>query len=283
MSRDLFLKRLEQGLATLPASERNDIIRDYTAHFAEAAAEGRSEHETAQALGEPEALASEYLRDRPHAGADGHMPLFVRIKRLLRMVKPISPAHFTERELPWSPTGSMSISVPCEVHWRPAPEARAVIHGDAWVIEHLRLTDQSLASRMDWPFARNRRLRLELEGPAIGQWHLLGSGALHLHDIAQKDLQLSVTGSGDIFASGTADNMVLNITGTGEIDLGTLTSKTATVTVIGMGDATVAPTEAAVLTIEGHGDIKLLSEPERLETNITGGGDIRLADGSWRR
>ncbi|WP_217578897.1 DUF1700 domain-containing protein [Mesorhizobium sp. GbtcB19] len=57
MTRDAFLQTLRQGLAGLPAHEIDDIVGDYSAHFADAS--GRSEAEVAAALGDPARLARE--------------------------------------------------------------------------------------------------------------------------------------------------------------------------------------------------------------------------------
>ena len=57
MTRDAFLQTLRQGLAGLPAHEIDDIVGDYSAHFADAS--GRGEAEVAAALGDPARLARE--------------------------------------------------------------------------------------------------------------------------------------------------------------------------------------------------------------------------------
>lgn len=57
--KDTFLKRLKKGLAGLPPAEVEEIVADYAAHFAGAEAEGRSEAEVADALGDPARIARE--------------------------------------------------------------------------------------------------------------------------------------------------------------------------------------------------------------------------------
>ena len=59
MTRQAFLARLREGLRGLPAQTVADVISDYEAHFADGAAEGRSEAEVAAALGNPDRLARE--------------------------------------------------------------------------------------------------------------------------------------------------------------------------------------------------------------------------------
>lgn len=59
MTRDEFLRRLRRGLDGVPQAAADDILGDYEAHFAAASAEGRSDAEVAEALGDPARLARE--------------------------------------------------------------------------------------------------------------------------------------------------------------------------------------------------------------------------------
>lgn len=63
MSKDAFLRRLKQGLAGLPPEEIEEIVADYSDHFAESNAHGRSEAEVAAALGDPARIARELRAD----------------------------------------------------------------------------------------------------------------------------------------------------------------------------------------------------------------------------
>lgn len=63
MSKDAFLRRLKQGLAGLSPEEVEEILADYSAHFAESNAHGRSEAEVAAALGDPARIARELRAD----------------------------------------------------------------------------------------------------------------------------------------------------------------------------------------------------------------------------
>ena len=63
MTRNEFIRRLKRGLSGLPAADQDEVVADYEAHFDAGAAEGRSDVEVAEALGNPSRLARE-LRDR---------------------------------------------------------------------------------------------------------------------------------------------------------------------------------------------------------------------------
>ena len=60
MNSEQFLFELRAALRGIPLPEVEDILADYRAHFAEAAATGRSEQEVAEALGNPRQIAKEW-------------------------------------------------------------------------------------------------------------------------------------------------------------------------------------------------------------------------------
>ncbi len=277
-----FLKQLGSHLKNLPSGEADEILADYRNHFEEAVARGRSEEETAAALGDPKWLAQEHLRDKAEDTQHPKSGLSSFIERLLRLGQP-NPKRadgIVERDMGWKPGRSMVLAIPAEVHWRPGETSRAQVKGPEWLLEHIRLDAQGLRGRFKWRFFQRNHIRIDLEGPAIEQWTLIGGGTLHLHDIAQSTLHLDLNGSGDIKADGCAQNVIVTMNGSGDIDLGSLEHEAVTVDMKGMGDATVAPTKIADLSIAGSGDIVLTTKPETIKTAISGGGDIRWADGS---
>ncbi|MCJ2187494.1 DUF1700 domain-containing protein [Novosphingobium beihaiensis] len=59
MTRNEFIRRLKAGLKGMPQADIEEITADYEAHFEAGLAEGRSEEEVAEALGNPARLARE--------------------------------------------------------------------------------------------------------------------------------------------------------------------------------------------------------------------------------
>jgi uncharacterized membrane protein len=59
MNRAHFMAQLRDGLAGLHHSDISDIVADYETHFADGAADGRTQEEVAAALGDPVRLARE--------------------------------------------------------------------------------------------------------------------------------------------------------------------------------------------------------------------------------
>lgn len=75
MTRDEFLKRLGRGLAGMQPEAIAEITGDYADHFIAASADGRSEAEVAEALGDPGRLARELkLEAGIKRWEEGHSP-----------------------------------------------------------------------------------------------------------------------------------------------------------------------------------------------------------------
>ncbi|BFH10652.1 DUF1700 domain-containing protein [Paenibacillus melissococcoides] len=72
MHKEYFLLKLKYGLMSLPAEDRDEILAEYSAHFAFGEQQGRTEEEIARELGDPEELAVELLgaRDEGAFGGD---------------------------------------------------------------------------------------------------------------------------------------------------------------------------------------------------------------------
>jgi uncharacterized membrane protein len=63
MNRDAFLHALRRGLNGLPPHEIDEIVEDYSTHFAESQSSGRQQTDVAAALGDPTKIAREIKAD----------------------------------------------------------------------------------------------------------------------------------------------------------------------------------------------------------------------------
>lgn len=61
MTQAQYIQQLEANLSALPQSRRDEILADIRAHFAEGVEAGIPENDLAEGLGEPRALAAEYV------------------------------------------------------------------------------------------------------------------------------------------------------------------------------------------------------------------------------
>ncbi len=179
-------------------------------------------------------------------------------------------------ELDWVSEHALSINLPAQIHWQPATSARARIRGQAELIKQVSLEGGQLGGKVEWSFFRDNAIHIELESPAIEKWQVNGSAQLYLHHVAQSAIQLELIGSGEIRAAGTTENVQVRIVGSGDVDIGMLTQTNTTVQIKGSGDAVIAPTGNADLTLEGSGDVTLLRQPLTLVSNKTSNADVRV-------
>ena len=217
------------------------------------------------------------------------------------------------RELAWIDNGDdVTISVPATTTYRPGAGTALVATGDPRALSHLRVTDDG-EIEFDCRGLDVDNLTLTLPGRPFTDFALNGSGRLVLENLSQRELDISVRGSGKVLASGTADEvdveiagsgeaefngivarqieiaifgsgevlgtgtadaLEINIAGSGDATLGALSVGRVEVNIAGSGDASVAPREQADVNIAGSGDVTFLTQPARLETNMVGSGKI---------
>jgi hypothetical protein len=84
---------------------------------------------------------------------------------------------------------------------------------------------------------------------------LSGSGLMHAEDIITGNMDISISGSGDIFFSGSAQSVTTSISGSGKIDLG------------------LACTELNA-DISGSGDMEVVGSANNGDFHISGSGSI---------
>lgn len=65
MTKQEFMRKLDEALARLESGERKEILADFEEHFAGGAASGKAEQEVAEELGDPAALAAQYTDGLP--------------------------------------------------------------------------------------------------------------------------------------------------------------------------------------------------------------------------
>jgi len=103
---------------------------------------------------------------------------------------------------------------------------------------------------------------------------LKNSGATDLGHIDQDSLNITAASSGSVRAEGRVRRLVVNVMGSGHVNLGKLSTSEAIVTIAGSGDAVIAPTGRAKITIMGSGNVRMLTRPGKIEREIIGSGRI---------
>lgn len=183
------------------------------------------------------------------------------------------------RDFAWSGGDSLDIDVPANVHYTQGPAGKVTVSGSSWAIQHIVVE----GGHIRFEHGRHRHVRpldITVEAPGVTDFDLSGRTRLEIANYSQQRLKLDISGSGYVEASGTAEVVDLEISGSGDADLAALKSKGAEVDISGSGDATISPTDWARLEISGRGDVTLTTQPPRLETDVTGQGEVHQRESS---
>ena len=100
-----------------------------------------------------------------------------------------------------------------------------------------------------------------------------GSGDLRLDSLEVDQLVASISGSGDMQAAGHARQVQLQISGSGNADLGHLASQLVNLSVAGSGDATVWASTALTASVAGSGDLRYYGGGS-VKTAVAGSGSV---------
>lgn len=101
-----------------------------------------------------------------------------------------------------------------------------------------------------------------------------GPGTISIGLLKVDEADLTVTGSGNVVATGDVREARVTIAGSGEIQAGALRSKIASVTIGGSGDVTLAVEEEAKVAVTGSGDVDIAG-PASCSVTRMGGGEVR--------
>lgn len=124
-------------------------------------------------------------------------------------------------------------------------------------------------------FSTNNRIVVYVTTPTLTSIENTGSGEISASGVNARDLQLDLTGSGDIEVSGHADNVNARLTGSGDISTTQLIASTANVSIHGSGDIRVYAARALTARIAGSGDIRYSGDCTEIDSRVSGSGSIR--------
>lgn len=102
-----------------------------------------------------------------------------------------------------------------------------------------------------------------------------GSGSIISDQLIAKKLEVAIAGSGDLkVKNGNADNGDLSISGSGSIDLNGMKFQKCSVRVAGSGDAKVNAAEKLDVSIAGSGSVYYIGNPA-ISQKISGSGSVQ--------
>ena len=178
----------------------------------------------------------------------------------------------TERHLPWR-GNSIDIALPGTVHFRAGEGSDIVVRGAPDTIANVEVRGGRLMLDCPWT-AEARNIEVTLPGQTTRHVGISGSGKLEMDNLNQRELTLSISGSGSLRAQGTVDHLRVRVSGSGDAQLGALVAKRLNVEVSGSGNVEASPQDDANIRIAGSGNVRLLTRPARLQSHVAGSGRI---------
>ncbi|MBO9546620.1 DUF2807 domain-containing protein [Caulobacter sp.] len=195
-----------------------------------------------------------------------------------------------DRTLPWTGKDQLTIDLPVDVVFVQGAEAKVVASGPKdYVnrlrvdggriyldggdgIDHDRVTIDAMGLRFE---SDSERVKITVIAPDVTRFDIRGSGDLDIRRYDHPAIGVSVSGSGDVNATGRVEVATVDNSGSGYVNLTDLKAKDAVVGVSGSGGGAIFATNKAKIDISGSGDVELRTEPKSVSSEITGSGEVR--------
>jgi hypothetical protein len=177
------------------------------------------------------------------------------------------------RDLPWGGGDALDIDIPADVQFtQGAGPAKITISGPKDLVDRVEFSGSHLQFSDDT--SGDGKLTVVMTAPGVRKFSIAGDASLAIAGYDQDELDIDVSGHGDVTARGKARAARVDISGAGDVNLGALPVDSAEADISGSGRAAVAPASAADLHISGSGEVDLLSHPAKLTSDVSGSGRI---------
>lgn len=173
---------------------------------------------------------------------------------------------------------SILIKGSVNIFYQPSPNPELTIECEENLLDIIETTVQNgvLYIQSNESFSTNLPITIKCGSPKIKEVNVSGSGNVTLENINEKELLLSVKGSGDIDVEGTCHSLTASVSGSGDIDAEDLTAQNVVVSVSGSGDAVVRAKESVKASVSGSGSIKVKGKPQHKQISESGSGRVKI-------
>ncbi len=103
-----------------------------------------------------------------------------------------------------------------------------------------------------------------------------GSGSITISGLAASNFSATINGSASITVKGSADNLTVNVNGSGSFDGSSLASKTVTVDDSGSGNVRVQASNTLNANVSGSGSVRYSGNPT-VNSTVNGSGTVSKA------
>jgi hypothetical protein len=156
-----------------------------------------------------------------------------------------------------------------------APQS-VVVHADSNLISHVttQVVAGSLVIADTGSFTTRTPMSVEVSVPSLTALNLSGSGQLSVTGIKASRLTVTVSGSGLLYAAGTATRLDVTLSGDGMVQLSQLTASEVLAVVTGSGLIQVTATTSLNAAVPGTGAIVYSGNPAQVTSTVTGIGTV---------
>ena len=123
-------------------------------------------------------------------------------------------------------------------------------------------------------FTTKAPMSVEVVVPSLDTLALSGSGNVAANGVRAEHLKVSLSGSGTLNASGSAQRSTSRSAGPASFSSGSLSSRDAHAVLTGSGQIVVHATDSLDGMVQGSGDIVYSGNPARVTKSVTGVGTI---------
>ena len=136
------------------------------------------------------------------------------------------------------------------------------------------VTNKTLEISTKGGYSTKNPLTVYLRMPILDKAKIIGSGDMTIFDVTKAKVVLTISGSGDITASGSVGVLEAVVSGSGDLSLQNLQVDHVNVTINGSGDAEVWANQSISAQVNGSGDIVYTGNPATVDIQVNGSGDI---------
>jgi hypothetical protein len=181
-------------------------------------------------------------------------------------------ADIISREMAWDESRSLSLGVRSVVRYvQTDGPGRVIARGPHRSVSTLLVSGGEIRDQL---LHTGATLDITIFAPSISSFHLGAGSKLRLEEYNQKTLALSTEGAAVVEGAGRADEVSIEMRGSGVVNLSRFATGTATADLGGMSTLVVAPSETANLTVRNFASAVLLTRPTGLHTTLTDSGRI---------
>jgi hypothetical protein len=151
-----------------------------------------------------------------------------------------------------------------------------VVRADSNLISHVttQVANGTLVIGDTGSFSARSPMSVEVSVPSLTALNLSGDGQISVTGINAPQLTVTVSGSGQVAAAGTATRLDVTLSGDGEAQLGQLVAQDVQAVVSGSGLIEVTATTSLNAAVPGDGEIVYGGSPSQVTTSVTGTGTV---------